>query len=253
MDTGCSGAGICNPDQLTQFHMPNPNLDKEELAKFEALAQRWWDREGEFKPLHDINSLRLDFIDSHAELAGKKVLDIGCGGGILTEAMTRKGAEVTGIDLGRASLAAAQLHANEQQLEIEYRLISAEELAGQEPESYDVVTCLEMLEHVPDPAAIVKACTRLLKPAGHAFFSTINRSPKSLLFAIVGAEYVLGLLPKGTHQYEKLIRPGELDRWIRQAGLHTAEITGMQYNPITKVYRLSSDPSVNYLVFASRP
>ena len=232
--------------------MPNPNFDENELAKFEALAQRWWDKEGEFKPLHDINALRLDFIDSHATLAGKKVLDVGCGGGILTEAMACKGAEVTGIDLGRASLAAAQVHANEQQLEIEYRLISAEEHADREPESYDVVTCLEMLEHVPDPAAIVKACARLLKPAGHIFFSTINRNPKSLLFAIVGAEYVLGLLPKGTHQYEKLIRPGELDRWVRQAGLHTTEIMGMQYNPFTRVYRLSSDLSVNYLVFASR-
>ena len=232
---------------------PNPNIDQSEVAKFEALAQRWWDREGEFKALHDINALRLEFIDAQAELAGKNVLDIGCGGGILTEAMACKGARVTGIDPGQASLAAARIHAGEQNLEIEYQSISAEELAGLEPGSFDVVTCLEMLEHVPDPGAIVNASARLLKPGGKVFFSTINRNMKSLLFAIVGGEYILRLLPRGTHEYQKLIRPGELDRWIRHAGMQTREITGMQYNPLSKVYSLSTDLSVNYLMYASKP
>ena len=226
----------------------NNNVDAQEIAKFEALAYRWWDTESEFKPLHDINPLRLDFIDKHANLAGKKVLDIGCGGGILSESMAKRGAKVKGIDLGEAPLAVAKIHAKEEDLDVEYQAVSAEEIAQQEPNSYDIVTCMEMLEHVPDPAAIVSACASLVKPSGHVFFSTINRNPKSFLFAIVGAEYVLNLLPKGTHHYEKLIRPSELDRWVRQASLHTNEIIGMTYNPLHKTYKLSSDISVNYIV-----
>jgi 2-polyprenyl-6-hydroxyphenyl methylase/3-demethylubiquinone-9 3-methyltransferase len=226
----------------------NNNVDPQEIAKFEALAFRWWDTESEFKPLHEINPLRLDFIDKHSSLAGKKVLDIGCGGGILSESMAKRGAKVKGIDLGEAPLAVAKIHAKEENLDVEYQAIAAEDIAQQEPNSYDIVTCMEMLEHVPDPAAIVTACATLVKPNGHVFFSTINRNPKSFLFAIVGAEYVLNLLPKGTHHYEKLIRPSELDRWIRQASLHTNEIIGMTYNPLRKTYKLSSDTSVNYLV-----
>jgi 2-polyprenyl-6-hydroxyphenyl methylase/3-demethylubiquinone-9 3-methyltransferase len=224
------------------------NVDDQEIAKFEALAFRWWDTESEFKPLHDINPLRLNFIDKHTNLAGKKVLDIGCGGGILSESMAKRGASVKGIDLGEAPLAVARIHAKEENIDIEYEAISAEDIAQQEPNLYDVVTCMEMLEHVPDPAAIVKACATLVKPGGHVFFSTINRNPKSFLFAIVGAEYVLNLLPKGTHHYEKLIRPSELDQWIRQASLQTIKIIGMNYNPINKTYKLSSDTSVNYIV-----
>ncbi len=226
----------------------NNNVDPQEIAKFEALAFRWWDTESEFKPLHEINPLRLDFIDKHSSLAGKKVLDIGCGGGILSESMAKRGAKVKGIDLGEAPLAVAKIHAKEENLDVEYQAIAAEDIAEQELNSYDIVTCMEMLEHVPDPAAIVTACATLVKPNGHVFFSTINRNPKSFLFAIVGAEYVLNLLPKGTHHYEKLIRPSELDRWIRQASLHTNEIIGMTYNPLRKTYKLSSDTSVNYLV-----
>ncbi len=226
----------------------NNNVDQQEIAKFEALAFRWWDTESEFKPLHNINPLRLDFIDKHANLTGKKVLDIGCGGGILSESMAKRGAKVKGIDLGEAPLTVAKIHAKEVNLEIEYQAIAAEDIAQQEPSSYDIVTCMEMLEHVPDPAAIVTACAALVKPNGHVFFSTINRNPKSFLFAIVGAEYVLNLLPKGTHHYEKLIRPSELDRWIRQASLQTNEIVGMNYNPLHKTYKLSSDTSVNYIV-----
>ena len=228
------------------------NVDEAELAKFEALAYRWWDKESEFKPLHDINPLRLDFIDSHVGLAGKKVLDIGCGGGILSESMATRGATVKGIDLGEAPLAVAKIHAKESDVNIDYQAISAEEIADQEAQTYDVVTCMEMLEHVPDPAAIVQACSNLLKPNGQVFFSTINRNPKSFLFAIIGAEYVLNLLPKGTHQYEKLIRPSELDSWIRQAKLHSNKIIGMTYNPLRKVYKLSSDTSVNYIVYAQK-
>ena len=230
----------------------NSNVDEEELAKFEALAYRWWDKESEFKPLHDINPLRLNYIDQLAGLNGKKVLDIGCGGGILSESMAQKGAVVKGIDLGEAPLSVAKIHAKEKQVDIEYQAISTEEIAAKEPQSYDIVTCMEMLEHVPDPSAIVKACSDLVKPNGHVFFSTINRNPKSFLFAIVGAEYILNLLPKGTHQYEKLIRPSELDQWIRQANLQTNDIIGMSYNPILKSYKLSSDTSVNYIVHAHK-
>lgn len=230
----------------------NTNFDKNELAKFEALAYRWWDTESEFKSLHDINPLRLNFIDEHAGLKGKKVLDIGCGGGVLAESMVNQGAEVMGIDLGDAPLTVAKLHAKEQNLDVDYQAISAEDLADQQPASFDVVTCMEMLEHVPDPAAIVEACSELVKPDGHVFFSTINRNPKSFLFAIVGAEYILNLLPKGTHEFEKLIRPSELDHWIHRFSMYTNEIVGMNYNPLNKSYNLSADISVNYLIHAKK-
>ena len=229
------------------------NLDESELAKFEALAQRWWDRDGAFKALHDINPLRLDFIEDRAELAGKKVLDIGCGGGILAEGLARRGAEVRAIDLGEASLAVARAHASEQGLEIEYQSIAAEALAEQEPASFDVVTCLEMLEHVPDPSSIVGASAQLVTPGGNVFFSTINRNLRALMVMIVGGEYLMEMVPKGTHEYEKLIRPGELDRWIRHAGMHAQEIRGMSYNLLNKTYRLSDDLGTNYLVHACRP
>ena len=230
----------------------NTNFSANELAKFEALAYRWWDKESEFKPLHDINPLRLDYIDKHARLDGKKVLDIGCGGGILAESMVRQGGQVKGIDLSKTPLVVAKIHAKEQNLHVDYQSISAEALAIQEPESFDIVTCMEMLEHVPNPAAIVEACAQLVKPKGHIFFSTINRNLKSFLLAIVGAEYILNLLPKGTHEYEKLIRPSELDRWIRHACLRTNEIIGMTYNPVNKSYKLSKDTSVNYIIHARK-
>ena len=229
------------------------NLDESELAKFEALAQRWWDKDGAFKALHDINPLRLNFIEERAGLDGRKVLDIGCGGGILSEGLARRGAEVKAIDLSEASLAAARTHAGEQGLEIEYQAIPAEELATLEPASFDVVTCLEMLEHVPDPSSIVEASARLVKPGGDVFFSTINRNIKSLLSMIVAGEYILQMLPKGTHEYEKLIRPGELDRWIRHSKMHMQEVRGMSYNLLNKTYRLSGDLSANYLVHATKP
>ncbi len=228
----------------------NTNYDKDELAKFEALACRWWDKESEFKPLHDINPLRLSYIDEHAGLLGKKVLDIGCGGGILSESMALKGARVTGIDLGEGPLAVAKIHAKEQRLDIAYQAISAEALATQRPASFDIVTCMELLEHVPNPAAMVTACAQLAKPEGHVFFATINRNAKAFMLAIVGAEYILNLLPRGTHTYEKLIRPSELDGWIRAANMHTSEIIGMTYNPVSKFCKLSADISVNYMLHA---
>ncbi|MDY6813755.1 MAG: bifunctional 2-polyprenyl-6-hydroxyphenol methylase/3-demethylubiquinol 3-O-methyltransferase UbiG [Pseudomonadota bacterium] len=231
----------------------HPNVDAAEIGKFEALAERWWDPQSEFKPLHDINPLRLDFIDQHVGLAGKRVADIGCGGGILAESMAHRGASVLGIDMAPAPLAVAQLHAAGQSLDVSYRQLPAEALAAEMPGQFDAVTCLEMLEHVPDPAAIVAACARLVKPGGQVFFSTINRNPKSFLFAIVGAEYVLRLLPRGTHDYAKLIRPAELSAWCRAAGLAVRELTGMHYNPILRYYWLGPGVQVNYLMATTRP
>ncbi|MDZ7662756.1 bifunctional 2-polyprenyl-6-hydroxyphenol methylase/3-demethylubiquinol 3-O-methyltransferase UbiG [Thiohalophilus sp.] len=228
------------------------NVDHQEIAKFEDLASRWWDPHGEFKPLHEINPLRLEYIDRRVKLEGKQVLDVGCGGGILSESMAQRGATVTGIDMGEAPLSVARLHQHESGVEVDYQQITAEALAAQQPEQYDVVTCLEMLEHVPDPASIVRACAQLVKPDGHMFLSTINRNPKSYLFAIIGAEYVLKLLPKGTHDYAKFIQPAELESWVREAGLVTRELTGMSYNPLTRTYSLGHDVSVNYLLHSQR-
>ncbi len=235
--------------------MTHHNVDPAEISKFEELASRWWDPNSEFRPLHEINPLRLEYIERHAGgLAGRRVVDVGCGGGILAEAMAAKGAEVTGIDMGGSNLEVAKLHLLESGLEVEYRQISAELLAEEKPGHFDVVTCMEMLEHVPDPASVVRACAAMAKPGGTVVFSTINRNPKSYLFAIVGAEYLLHLLPKGTHDYSRFIRPSELDRWIRDAGLETRDITGMTYNPFTRVYRLDPDDvDVNYLVATEKP
>jgi len=229
------------------------NIDRAELAKFEAIASRWWDPESEFRPLHDINPLRLNYIDERCNLSGKTVIDIGCGGGILSESMAKRGANVTGIDMGEAPLAVAKLHKLESGVEVNYLHSTAEAFAEQKPGSYDIVTCLEMLEHVPDPASVIKACAKLAKPGGHVFFSTINRNPKSFVFAIVGAEYVLNLLPKGTHDYKKLIRPSELSKWSRAARLSVTEVTGMAYNPFMKRYKLGRDASVNYLIHTQKP
>jgi 2-polyprenyl-6-hydroxyphenyl methylase/3-demethylubiquinone-9 3-methyltransferase len=225
------------------------NVDPAELAKFSDLAHRWWDTESEFRPLHQINPLRLDWINNIAPLAGQRVLDIGCGGGILTDAMARKGANALGIDLATKSLKVAQLHALEAQTpRVQYREISAEALAAEQPGSFDVVTCMEMLEHVPDPASIVRACSALVKPGGWVFFSTVNRSPKAFAFAILGAEYILNLLPRGTHEYAKFIRPSELAGWARHADLDLQHTRGLSYNPITRHYAMGSDTSVNYLL-----
>ena len=230
-------------------HTVHTNVDPAELAKFSDLAHRWWDPESEFRPLHQINPLRLDWINSIAPLKDQKVLDVGCGGGILTDAMARAGAQALGIDLAAKSLKVAQLHALEAQTpHVQYREVAVEALAAEQPESFDVVTCMEMLEHVPNPASIIKACAQLVKPGGHVFFSTLNRNPKSFLFAIVGAEYVLNMLPRGTHEYAKFIRPSELARDCREAGLSWQHTRGMEYNPLTRRYWLSDDTSVNYLV-----
>ena len=226
------------------------NVDAAEIAKFEALASRWWDPNSEFKPLHDINPLRTGFINDRVDLSGKTVLDIGCGGGILAEAMAALGANVTGIDLGEAPLAVAKLHLKESGQNVTYRRVSAEDFARERPASYDVVTCMEMLEHVPTPASTVAACAALIKPGGHLFFSTINRNPKAWLLAIVGAEYVLNLLPRGTHEYQKLIKPSELDRMCRAAHLRITEFTGMHYNPLTRRYWLGPGVDVNYIAYA---
>jgi len=228
------------------------NADPAELAKFSALAHRWWDPESEFKPLHQINPLRLDWIDGIAGLSGKSALDIGCGGGILTEGMARRGARVRGIDLSDKALKVAQLHLLESRLAVDYEAVSAEDLAARAPGSYDVVTCMELLEHVPDPASTVRACAALARRGAHVFFSTINRNPKSYLFAVIGAEYVLKLLPKGTHDYLKFIKPSELARHCRDAGLEVREIIGMSYNPFTRVYSLGGDTGVNYLMHCVR-
>jgi 2-polyprenyl-6-hydroxyphenyl methylase / 3-demethylubiquinone-9 3-methyltransferase len=226
----------------------NANVDHAELAKFSALASRWWDPNSEFRPLHQINPLRLDWIDALAGLKGKKVVDVGCGGGILAEAMAKLGANVKGIDLAEKPLKVAQLHGLESGVKVDYEAIAAEDLAAREAGQYDVVTCMEMLEHVPDPAATIAACSQMVKPGGWVFFSTINRNPKSFLFAIVGAEYVLRILPKGTHEYSKFIKPSELANAARDADLTLKEMLGMSYNPITQVYSLGKDTSVNYLM-----
>lgn len=228
------------------------NVDPAEVAKFDALASRWWDPDGEFRSLHEINPLRLDWIRQHTSLAGKKIVDIGCGGGILAESMATAGATVTGIDMAEGPLAVARLHQHESDAEVEYRQSTAEELASESAESFDVVTCLEMLEHVPDPSLVIRSCAELVKPGGHVFFSTINRNPKSFAFAIVGAEYVLKLLPAGTHEYEKFIRPSELESWARAAGLSLKDSIGMHYNPMTKEYSLGENLDVNYLMYFQR-
>ena len=228
------------------------NVDPKEIAKFEALAARWWDPHSEFKPLHDINPLRLNFIDERTQLAGKKVIDVGCGGGILAESMAQRGAAVTGIDMGEAPLSVAKLHSLESGVEVDYQQINAETLAEQKAEQFDVVTCMEMLEHVPEPGSVIEACAQLVKPGGHVFLSTLNRNPKSFLFAIVGAEYLLRLLPRGTHEYQKFIKPSELSGWARQASLNVSEITGMSYNPFTRTYSLGFDVDVNYLVHCQK-
>lgn len=228
------------------------NVDAAEIAKFSELAHRWWDPNSEFRPLHEINPLRLKWIDTLAPLAGRKVLDVGCGGGILAEAMAGAGATVSGIDLSEKALKVAKLHLYESGRQVDYQLVSAEDYAEQHAGEFDVVTCMEMLEHVPDPASVVAACARLVKPGGWVFFSTLNRNPKSYLLAVIGAEYVLKLLPRGTHDYAKFIKPAELARMAREAGLDTEELTGMTYNPLTKVYRLEADTDVNYLMATRR-
>lgn len=233
---------------------PTLNADPAELAKFSDLAHRWWDPESEFRPLHQINPLRLDWIDGLAGLSGKDVLDVGCGGGILSDSMARKGARVTGIDLSTKALRVAQLHALEANTpNVRYEEVSAEALALAQPGEFDVVTCMEMLEHVPDPASVVRACSTLVKPGGWVFFSTLNRNPKSFLFAVLGAEYLLQLLPKGTHEYAKFIRPSELASYCRAANLDLERTRGMEYNPITRRYWLSADTSVNYLFATRKP
>jgi 2-polyprenyl-6-hydroxyphenyl methylase/3-demethylubiquinone-9 3-methyltransferase len=229
------------------------NADPLEIQKFSELAHRWWDPTSEFRPLHEINPLRLEWINARVPLAGKQVCDVGCGGGILAESIAKKGATVTGIDLSEKALKVADLHSLESGIKVRYELIAAEELAAREAGQYDVVTCMEMLEHVPDPAAIVQACAKLVKPGGHIFFSTLNRNPKSYLFAIIGAESILGLLPRGTHDYAKFITPAELSSFTRTAGLEAQALKGMTYNPLTKIYSLNQDTSVNYLMATVKP
>lgn len=236
---------------MTQVSSSQENIDPREIAKFEAMASRWWDPEGEFKPLHAMNPVRVKYIIQRSGgLAGKKVLDVGCGGGILSESMAKENAQVTGIDMGDANLTIARLHLYESNLSVDYQKITVEALAAQNPGTFDVVSCLEMLEHVPDPASIINACGQLLKPDGHLFFSTVNRNLKSYALAIIGAEYIMHLLPRGTHDFKKFIRPSELDRSIRQAGLKTLHISGMTYNPVTGSCVLSNDTDINYLLHA---
>ena len=229
----------------------NDNVDAKEIAKFEEMARKWWDKESEFKALHDINPLRLSYISERVNLSAKRVLDVGCGGGILSESMAELGARVTGIDMGEAPLSVARLHQHESNLDIDYQQRTIESMSDTGIELFDVITCLEMLEHVPDPGSVICACKKLLQPGGHLFLSTINRNPKSYLFAVIGAEYVLGLLPRGTHDYSKFLKPSEIAGWLREHGLNLQDITGMTYNPLTRIYRLSADVDVNYLVHAT--
>jgi 2-polyprenyl-6-hydroxyphenyl methylase/3-demethylubiquinone-9 3-methyltransferase len=239
---------------MSMSSIESSNVDQAELAKFSALASKWWDPNSEFRPLHEINPLRLNWIDERVSLKGKRVLDVGCGGGILAESMARRGADVLGIDLAEKSLKVAELHKLEAGVNnVNYQFVSAEQLAGEQQNTFDVVTCLEMLEHVPDPAQTIQACADLCKPGGWLFFSTINRNPKSFVFAIVGAEYILNLLPKGTHEYQKFIKPSELAQYARQSKLDFSEIIGLVYNPLTKVYRLARDTDVNYMVACRKP
>jgi len=233
--------------------MPTLNADLAEIQKFSDLAHRWWDPSSEFRPLHEINPLRLEWINQRVPLSGKNVIDVGCGGGILAESMAKKGAIVTGIDLSEKALKVADLHGLESGVSVRYKNIPAEEMAEAEAGQYDVVTCMEMLEHVPDPSSIIRACTKLLKPGGHLFFSTLNRNVKSYLFAILGAEYVLQLLPKGTHDYAKFITPAELSQDVRNAGLELNAMKGLSYNPLTKIYSLNNDTSVNYMIACTKP
>ncbi len=233
--------------------IPDKNVDPAELAKFDSLASRWWDTDGDFKSLHEINPLRLGWIRGHVDLEGRQALDIGCGGGILAESMAVAKAVVTGIDMADGPLSVARLHQLESGAKVDYQKMTAEDLAEKDAGKYDVVTCLEMLEHVPDPSQVIRSCAELVRPGGHVFFSTINRNPKSFLFAIVGAEYVLKLLPSGTHEYAKFIKPSELENWARQAGLALVESIGMQYNPLTKEYSFAADLDVNYLMYFQRP
>ncbi len=234
---------------MTHTHAASSNVDQQEIAKFEQLADRWWDPQGEFKPLHDINPLRIGYIEQRCNgLNGKRVVDVGCGGGILSESLALRGAQVLGIDMAEAPLGVARLHLLESGVAVEYRQCTVETLAAEQPHQFDIVTCLEMLEHVPDPASAVMACARLVKPDGHVIFSTINRNPKAFVFAIIGAEYLLRLLPKGTHDYQKLIRPSELESWSRAAGLTFKDLTGLHYNPLTRHYWLGPGLDVNYLV-----
>lgn len=229
------------------------NVDPAEIKKFEDLASRWWDKKGEFKPLHEMNPIRLNFINNGSPLSGKRALDVGCGGGILSESMARCSADVSAIDMGKAPLSVARLHAMEEELEIDYQQSTAESFAEAHPAAFDVISCMEMLEHVPDPASVINACYDLCKPGGSVYFSTINRNPKSYALAIVGAEYVLNMLPKGTHEYNKFIKPSELDEWAQQAGLELINISGVEYNPFTRLFRQSQNVDVNYMVHYKRP
>jgi 2-polyprenyl-6-hydroxyphenyl methylase/3-demethylubiquinone-9 3-methyltransferase len=228
------------------------NVDDLEIDKFSQLAHKWWDKDSEFKPLHEINPLRLDYIDDFAGIKDLKVLDVGCGGGILAESMAQRGAQVTGIDLAKKSLKVAQLHSLESGVSVEYRCVAVEDLADEAPGSFDVVTCMEMLEHVPDPESVVRSCARLVKPGGWVFFSTLNRNAKSYLLAVVGAEYVLNMLPRGTHEYARFLKPSELSRMARNAGLEISNVSGMSYNPLTRIYALGDDTQVNYLMATRR-
>ncbi|MBL4672087.1 MAG: bifunctional 2-polyprenyl-6-hydroxyphenol methylase/3-demethylubiquinol 3-O-methyltransferase UbiG [Arenicella sp.] len=237
---------------MTDTAKATANVDPNEIKKFEDLASRWWDPESEFRPLHEINPLRTEYINLHSPVKNKKLLDVGCGGGLVSEAMSALGAEVTGIDMGEAPLSVAELHLLETGETVEYMKITAEELAEQRPEQYDVVTCLEMLEHVPNPALVIEACAKMVKPGGDVYFSTINRNPKAWLFAIVGAEYVLNMLPKGTHEYDKLIKPSELSQYARQSGLEMQRMIGLHYNPLTKVYKLAPGVDVNYMIHCTK-